>query len=136
MRLRHRQLLLLTAAALTVALFVGVGAFALIRSAVRERFIERVSAETTLLATWVRDLREHQELHDFAQDSADRLRVRVTLIAEDGIVLADSATPVSRLPQLENHAGRPEVLAARALDRRARTETRRALVSARQFCSG
>jgi len=40
--------------------------------------------------------------------------VRVTLIAPDGTVLADSNVPASELGTLESHAGRPEVQAALA----------------------
>jgi two-component system, OmpR family, phosphate regulon sensor histidine kinase PhoR len=53
------------------------------------------------------------------QDEAVRLsglvggRVRVTLIAADGRVLADSMETQSSVAAMENHASRPEVLAAR-----------------------
>ena len=39
---------------------------------------------------------------------------RITLIAADGRVLADSATPLDKLSQLENHADRPEIRQAAA----------------------
>ena len=42
-----------------------------------------------------------------------RLDARVTLIAPDGRVVGDSAEPLENLPTLENHATRPEVVAAR-----------------------
>ncbi len=38
--------------------------------------------------------------------------LRVTVIARDGTVLADSARDGDRLAAMENHAGRPEILAA------------------------
>jgi hypothetical protein len=44
-----------------------------------------------------------------------------------------AVTPTIPVSPLFTHT--PEVLTARALDRRARTEARRALVAARQFCS-
>jgi two-component system, OmpR family, phosphate regulon sensor histidine kinase PhoR len=37
---------------------------------------------------------------------------RVTIIARDGTVLGDSDVPRGRLPELENHAGRPEFMEA------------------------
>ncbi|MEA3493512.1 MAG: ATP-binding protein [Candidatus Margulisiibacteriota bacterium] len=37
---------------------------------------------------------------------------RVTIIAKDGKVLADSATPFAKISELENHADRPEVVQA------------------------
>jgi two-component system phosphate regulon sensor histidine kinase PhoR len=43
-----------------------------------------------------------------------RLNARVTLIAPDGRVLGDSDEPIDKLPTLENHATRPEVLDAKA----------------------
>jgi two-component system, OmpR family, phosphate regulon sensor histidine kinase PhoR len=50
-------------------------------------------------------------------DEADRigalLSARVTFIAADGTVVGDSAEPFEALATLENHATRPEVIAAR-----------------------
>jgi len=45
---------------------------------------------------------------------ARELGARVTLIAADGRVVADSEVSPAELPRLENHARRPEVLEARA----------------------
>src|SRR5262245_29083159 len=51
-------------------------------------------------------------------EQADRLgslvNARVTFIAADGRVVGDSAEPFEALATLENHAQRPEVVAARA----------------------
>jgi len=55
-----------------------------------------------------------QELDGEADRLGSRLDARVTLIAADGRVLGDSAEPVENLATLENHATRPEVLAAKA----------------------
>ena len=52
MKQRHRMLVVLIAAGLAGALLVAAGSIALIRSAVRERFVERARAETALLAGW------------------------------------------------------------------------------------
>jgi len=41
------------------------------------------------------------------------LGARVTLIAGDGRVLGDSSEPVDAVRQMENHAGRPEIIEAR-----------------------
>ena len=43
----------------------------------------------------------------------EHIAARVTLIAEDGTVLGDSAEPASALASMENHATRPEVIEAR-----------------------
>jgi two-component system, OmpR family, phosphate regulon sensor histidine kinase PhoR len=49
----------------------------------------------------------------FAGSIGRLLGLRVTLIAADGRVLGDTGVPPGRLAALENHAGRPEVQAAR-----------------------
>ena len=49
-----------------------------------------------------------------ARALAARCGCRVTFIDRSGVVLGDSAVADARLPQLENHAGRPEVRAALA----------------------
>jgi len=51
-------------------------------------------------------------LHEFTVRAARPSQSRVTLIATDGRVVADSDVPVSELGRVENHAGRPEVAAA------------------------
>jgi len=51
-------------------------------------------------------------LQDIARDLGSRSSARVTLIASDGTVLADSAVRDVDLPALENHASRPEVTQA------------------------
>ncbi len=41
-------------------------------------------------------------------------QVRITLIGEDGIVLADSARSLRQVQEMDNHATRPEIVEARA----------------------
>jgi two-component system phosphate regulon sensor histidine kinase PhoR len=57
------------------------------------------------------------QLATFVRQTARPNGVRVTLIALDGRVLADSDVPPAELAQMENHAGRPEVKAALATGR-------------------
>jgi two-component system phosphate regulon sensor histidine kinase PhoR len=45
--------------------------------------------------------------------AARQAGARLTLIAADGTVIADSEVPPERIERVENHASRPEVLAAR-----------------------
>lgn len=45
---------------------------------------------------------------------ASATRARVTVVASDGVVEADSEVPTDRLSKLDNHGQRPEVMAARA----------------------
>ena len=56
-------------------------------------------------------LGELDALADRAGAAAD---ARVTLLAPDGAVVGDSRVPIERLPQIQNHADRPEVAAALA----------------------
>src|SRR5919201_1599869 len=53
-------------------------------------------------------------LRDFVVRAAGPTGARVTLIATDGVVLADSEVPDSQLARLENHRDRPEVRTALA----------------------
>ena len=71
-------------------------------------------------------------LDALARRAADSAHARVTLIARDGTVVADSDVPLAELPAVENHAGRPEIQIALAGDvgvssRRSRTVHRRLL---------
>jgi two-component system phosphate regulon sensor histidine kinase PhoR len=55
-----------------------------------------------------------EALQAFAQRAARPTGSRVTLIARDGRVLADSGVALADLPRVENHADRPEVRTALA----------------------
>lgn len=47
-----------------------------------------------------------------ADQLGKRLGQRVTLIRPDGVVVGDSRVPTDKVPEMDNHAGRPEVAAA------------------------
>jgi len=51
-------------------------------------------------------------LQPLATAWADQSGCRVTLMAADGAVVADSGVPIEELPHVENHRDRPEVQAA------------------------
>jgi two-component system phosphate regulon sensor histidine kinase PhoR len=75
----------------------------------------RLADEARLIAEL---LSQATSLDDRALDSeADRLgqlvSSRITFVAEDGRVLGDSTQPADSLNSLENHAQRPEIVAAR-----------------------
>ncbi len=57
-----------------------------------------------------------EDLDRWCEDLARHLGFRVTVIAEGGVVIADSHVPNDRLPFLDNHAARPEVMEARHRD--------------------
>ncbi len=112
MKIRHKLLLILVAASAAASLLVGLGTERLMRSAVAERFTERVRAETALLASWVEFAVPPDSPLEFAVERSRILGVRVTLIAEDGTVLGDSSRDPQTLDRMENHLHRPEIQAA------------------------
>ena len=113
MKLRHRGLAAMAAAALVGSLAFGVGAGAILRSELRARAMDRIEAETAQVAAALESSAAAVDLDGFVSRSAAALGVRVTLVSAEGLVLADSAVPRERLGQLANHLARPEIEAAR-----------------------
>lgn len=78
---------------------------------VRLQLVERAVSEAALpagaFAAW----------DPLADDLGRRADARVTIIDRRGVVLGDSEVDVSRIPHVENHGRRPEVLAANATGR-------------------
>jgi two-component system phosphate regulon sensor histidine kinase PhoR len=109
------------------AVFVGIVIFSLLIFAliatprIRATAIDQLSSELFKQASLV--LEEYRtllmrkasmpEIQAKTLESAKLSKSRVTVIANDGIVLGDSATPLEKVKDLENHADRPEVLQAR-----------------------
>lgn len=56
------------------------------------------------------------ELQALLVDTAERLGSRLTYVAEDGRVIADSSVSFDRVALLDNHGTRPEIIAARNND--------------------
>ena len=54
-----------------------------------------------------------QALQEWAIVIAKQLGLRITYVSEDGKVVADSDVTLSEIPDLENHANRPEIMEAR-----------------------
>jgi two-component system phosphate regulon sensor histidine kinase PhoR len=119
-KLGYRWRLAVTAivasAAALVAVLVQVGPALRDRELQRER--ERLYAEARLIARIVREplaRGDPSEALDRVVDAAAReVTARVSLIALDGRVLADSAASGAALSGLDNHAERPEVRQALA----------------------
>jgi two-component system phosphate regulon sensor histidine kinase PhoR len=77
------------------------------RESIVNQTVARLEAQASLLAV---ETPQSIVLGDaWARGAAARTKARVTVIAEDGRVLADSEEPSQ---QMENHRGRPEVSAA------------------------
>jgi two-component system, OmpR family, phosphate regulon sensor histidine kinase PhoR len=103
------------AALLTVLLLVGPG----LRARAEQRTRETLLAEARLMARVVEEPLARgagvAELDPLVDEAAHEVAARVTIVAPDGRVLADSALSGPALLALENHASRPEVqLALRA----------------------
>ncbi len=107
--------LLVAAGALAVALVAVAVEDAVQRAAARAAFVKRLQDAVATLAPDAARLfaldpgRAYDEIRRWAAASG----FRVTLIEPDGNVRADSWAFAGPLPRLENHAGRPEVVAAR-----------------------
>lgn len=112
-----RARIALTYAALIVLAMAVLGAVLLRTEAQRYRRLlnERLEAEALLAAEAARPLLranvDTATLNSFVQRLGQGSTVRVTVIAPDGAVWADSSHDPARL---DNHAGRPEVRAALA----------------------
>ena len=116
--LRGRMVLTaVVAAAVALAALLLLAGPALQRRALHQTG-ETLSAEARLMARVVEDALARgtgTEALDPLIDEASRdVGARVTVIAPDGRVLADSAVSGGELATLENHAGRPEVRGALA----------------------
>jgi two-component system phosphate regulon sensor histidine kinase PhoR len=94
-----------------------------------------------LTASEVRAARSPAELESWVREVSGSSALRLTLIAADGRVLADSARTAEEVLRMENHAGRPEVVQARAAGegsavRRSATTGRTYVYSARPLAVG
>ncbi len=102
-------------------LVVGLTSGAYLENQLRRLLVARIEAELHRHALTGREL--FRSLSNWSTPStidplADRLgqaaSARVTVIAQDGTVLGDSALTVEQVRQLDNHGSRPEVVAALA----------------------
>ncbi len=100
--------LALSAVALTVAA-IAVGAALLVEGTLDEAVTRRLEAEARLVAGALP--RDPAELRSFVRALGGKLDERITLVAADGRVLADSQLD---LALLGDHGDRPEIVDARA----------------------
>ena len=104
---------------LILGLALGAGAAALLGRALDGAVRERTRQDlASMLERFQADFpdgfRPGPQLHEWVRLAARQSRTRVTIIDAGGVVLSDSEIDAERLPNLENHLGRPEVVAARA----------------------
>jgi two-component system phosphate regulon sensor histidine kinase PhoR len=107
------------AAGIAVALIFVLDAT--LRRAVEDRVSDRIAREMDHLEKDL-DGVPVDRLDLFLRRSARELACRITLIAPDGRVTNDTDLDPALVPQMENHAGRPEIAEAR---RSGRGESRR-----------
>ncbi len=113
------QLKLMAGLAIVVLLTVLTSGY-LAERGLRQRSLEELEASIARRARLVvamlgeRRLERDQsaELSALARRAARAAEARVTLMAPDGIVVADSNVPAAELARVENHASRPEMQAA------------------------
>lgn len=106
----------LSAAALSLVAVAGLAAWQG-RSRERAQIQARLITEATLIADLLAQaphLATPEQLDAEADRLARTVEGRVTLIAADGTVTGDSEQTLDEIRQLDNHAGRPEIVSARA----------------------
>jgi two-component system phosphate regulon sensor histidine kinase PhoR len=116
MRLRNRILLTYLAFGLVLALVAGVPLYRIATRAARSGIEDRVTTGLRLLTVALEDAAPADErgLDALVDDLGAAGDARVTIIAPDGRVVADSRFDGSALAALDNHGGRAEVVAALA----------------------
>jgi two-component system phosphate regulon sensor histidine kinase PhoR len=109
------KLFLAALATAALALVVAGALFAgLMRARTNARIERTLVAEAHLAVELVNDGRTDASLQDEAARIATAVGARVTLVAPDGRVLADSAETPAAVATMENHATRPEIVRAHA----------------------
>jgi two-component system phosphate regulon sensor histidine kinase PhoR len=111
LKFRHRILWTLVWTGLLLSAALSWTLLLALRAAAADAFRERVRAEVRMLAVSL-PLVPGGDPQAVAVDAGRRLGLRVTLIDGDGVVLGDSSMDRSKVPGMENHRGRPEVVAA------------------------
>jgi len=85
---------------------------ALVGTGLRRDLLETYRAELRrelALAAWIVARTDSEDADSVARAITERIGYRVSLIDTSGVVLGDSYVEEGRMPQVENHRGRPEV---------------------------
>ncbi|HYD52259.1 MAG TPA: hypothetical protein VEA99_06520, partial [Gemmatimonadaceae bacterium] len=111
--MRLTQRLLVGSLGVVTALVVAVVAIA--GGRLRSRLVDEQLGNLRREARYVGgQWRPGIDVDSLADVAGQVLERRITLIAPDGRVIGDSEFAPAELPSLENHAARPEIVAARA----------------------
>ncbi len=142
MRLRARFTVLFAVLAAAAVVFLVIVSDATLRRAAEDGASERFRRELAhLSADLARAAPDPASRDAFLRGAASDLDCRITWIAPDGRVLADTDLLPADVPAMENHAGRPEVREAMATGmgtsrRRSPTEQKPMLYVARRLPGG
>ena len=118
MTLGVRGRLFLVSCALVVVVVACAGVVA--ESEIRSYLVARIETELLRDAAAVRAVAQRTGVDDLdrvADEIGRALEVRVTIVGDDGRVLGDSELRPAEIAAVENHAARPEVVAARSAGR-------------------
>ena len=116
MRLRNRILLTYLAFGVVLALVAGTVLYRIATGAARSGIEDRVTTGLRLVTVALEDgaaPADVDRLDDFIDDLGVAADARITVIAPDGRVVADSRFDNEALTALDDHAGRAEVVEAR-----------------------
>lgn len=112
MRIRYRILALMVITSAITALLVSAGSYSIVRGAIRDRYVERFRVELSLLEREIPRAETNRERDAFVDEWSKLLGARLSFIADNGSVLADSSQPGDAARALESHDDRPEIVGA------------------------
>lgn len=100
--------------ALVVVAALGVTSSIKIESYFYDRLVARLYTLVNVVSFMIQDesIADYEQLDARIKTLAELEEVRITIIGNDGKVIADSDVPFDKIPHVENHLARPEVQAA------------------------
>jgi len=117
-RTQLKLMALFVALVVIVVLLAGVLAERRLRERERGRVVDSLAVQARLVQQMLVDtpltLGNREQIDAIADRAGRALGARVTILDAEGTVLGDSDVPFEKLQSVENHASRPEVVAARA----------------------
>ncbi len=111
-RLHSRLVFFNVCAIAIVTLLMGVYLSSNLRSTFESDIEDQLYASAILAKNYMRESPLRGKPIEMANDISHSLGIRVTLVAPDGKVLGDSDLTPQGVADVENHAGRPEIMAA------------------------
>jgi len=113
MNIRTKLTLLLLALSLFVIAAAGFFTTLSVERSLRGRIVDELNTEAAQVGAQLRQTTARDTTaFGFLREYEKAGRYRLTLIERDGRVIFDSDVPPDKIPEMENHAGRPEVAEA------------------------